>query len=116
LLKADRKPAAPAGSEEAIREALEGHTTTVARVRQRLVEEGLAAALRPRPTTPQYGRKLDGKAEAPRMALACGPAPAGQACWSFRLLADHWVELKHVGAVSAERVRRRLKKTNGRRT
>jgi hypothetical protein len=71
LLKADLSPAAPAGSDEAISEALEVHATTVARVRQRFVEEGLEAALRPRPTTRQYPRKLDGAAEAHLLAIAC---------------------------------------------
>jgi transposase len=116
LLKADINPAAPAWSDEAISAALEVHATTVARVRQRFVEEGLEVALRPRPTTRQYMRKLDGKAEAHLIAFACGPTPAGQARWSLRLLADHLVELKHVGSVSYETVRRTLKKTNCSRT
>lgn len=116
LLKADTDPAAPAWSDEAIGDALEVHATTVARVRQRFVEEGLEAALRPRPTKRPYARKLDGAAEAHLIALACSPAPAGQARWSLRLLADRLVELKQVGSVSYETVRRTLKKTNCSRT
>ena len=112
LLKADIGPEAPAWSDEAIREALEVHATTVARVRQRFVEEGLAAALRPKPTTRRYERKLDGAAEAHLLALACGPAPAGRAQWTLRLLADRLVELEHVGSISHETVRRTLKKTS----
>jgi transposase len=112
LLKADDSPEAPAWSDEAIREALEVHATTVARVRQRFVEQGLEAALRPKPTTRQYARKLDGVAEAHLIALACGPAPAGRAQWTLRLLADKLVELKHSPSVSHETVRRTLKKTN----
>ena len=50
LLKADGGPETPGWSDEAIREALEVQATTVARVRQRFVEEGLEAALRPQPT------------------------------------------------------------------
>src|SRR3954453_1635171 len=88
LLKADSGPEAPAWSDEAIGEALEVHATTVARVRQRFVEEGLAAALQPQPTTRRYERKLDGQAEAHLIALACGPTPDGQAKWTLRLLAD----------------------------
>jgi Homeodomain-like domain len=116
LWKADDSPAAPAGSEEAIREALAVPATTVARVRQRFVEESLEAALRPRPTTRRYERKLDGTAEAHLIALACGPAPEGQAHWTLRLLADRLVELQHVPSVSYETVRRTLKKTNCSRT
>jgi transposase len=112
LLKADSGPEAPAWSDEAIGEALEVHATTVARVRQRLVEEGLEAALRPKPTRRQYERKLDGKAEAHLLALACGPAPEGQSQWTLRLLADKLVELQQVPSISHETVRQVLKKTN----
>ena len=116
LLKANSCPEAPAWSDDAISEALEVHTTTVARVRQRFVEQGLEAALRPKPTTRQYIRKLDGAAEAHLIALACGPAPEGRAQWTLRLLADHLVELEHVSSISHETVRRTLKKTNCSRT
>lgn len=112
LLKADSGPEASAWSDEVICEALEVHTTTVARVRQRFVEQGLEAALRPRPTTRSYERKLDGKAEAHLIALACGPAPEGQAHWTLRLLAAKLVELQHVSSISYETVRQTLKKTN----
>jgi transposase len=116
LLKADTSPEAPAWSDEAIGEALEVHATTVARVRQRFVEEGLEAALRPQATTRQYERKLDGKAEAHLIALACSPAPEGQSKWTLRLLADKLVELQHVPSISHETVRQALKKTNCSRT
>jgi len=112
LLKADQAQEAAAWSDEAIREALDVHATTVARVRQRFVEQGLEAALRPKPTTRQYERKLDGTAEAHLIALACGPAPKGRAQWTLRLLADKLVELEQVGSVSHETVRRTLKKTS----
>src|SRR3982751_2317448 len=116
LLKADTDAATPVWSDEAISEALEVHATTVARVRQRFVKDGLEVALRPKPTRRQYARKLDGVAEAYLIALACSPAPAGQARWSLRLLADRLVELDHVGSVSYETIRRTLKKTNYSRT
>lgn len=116
LLKADSSPEAPAWSDEAIGEALEAHATTVARVRQRFVEEGLEAALRPQPTTRRYERKLAGQAEAHLIALACGPVPEGQAKWTLRLLADKLVELQHVPSISHETVRQTLKKTNCSRT
>jgi transposase len=112
LLKAASDPEAPAWSDRAICEALEVHETTVARVRQRFVEEGLEAALRPKFPTRQYVRKLDGKTEAHLIALACGPAPEGRAKWTLRLLADKLVELQQVGSVSHETVRQTLKKTN----
>jgi transposase len=116
LWKADSGPEAPAWSDEAISEALEVHTTTVARVRQRFVEQGFEAALRPQPTTRRYERKLDGAAEAQLIALACGPAPEGRAQWTLRLLADQLVELQHVSSISHETVRRTLKQTSCSRT
>jgi transposase len=116
LLKADSGPETPAWSDEAISESLEVHATTVARVRQRFVEQGLEAALRPKPTMRQYARKLDGAAEAHLIALTCGPAAVGRAQWTLRLLADKLVELEHVGSVSHETVRQTLKKTSCSRT
>ena len=113
LLKADT---IPAWSDEVISEALEVHATTVARVRQRFVEEGLQAALRPQPSTRRYERKLDGQAEAHLIALACGPAPDGLAKWTLRLLSDKLVELQHVDSISHETVRQVLKKTSCSRT
>ena len=115
LLKADNGAEAAAWSDEAISAALEVHATPVARVRPRFVEQGLEAALRPKPTTHQYARKRDGVAEAHLLALACGPSPAGRAQWRWRLLADKLVELEHVDSVSHETVRRTLKKTSCRR-
>jgi homeodomain-containing protein len=116
LLKADSRPEAPAWSDEVVAEALEVPATTVARVRQRFVEEGLEAAWRPQPTARRYERKLDGPAEAHLIALACGRAPDGQAKGTLRLLADKLVELQHVDSISHETVRQTLKKTNGSRT
>jgi hypothetical protein len=112
LLKADQGSETNAWSDEVIGTALEVHATTVARVRQRFVEQGLDAALRPQPTTRQDARKLDGVAEAPLIALACGPAPEGRAHWTLRLWAEKFVELRHVPSVSYETIRRTLKKTN----
>ena len=83
---------------------------TVERTRQRLVLGGLTAALEERPR-PGAKAKLDGKAEAYLVALACSDPPDGQARWTMQLLADRLVELEHVDAISGETVRRTLKKT-----
>src|SRR5438067_12746605 len=48
LLKADEGPGGPAWSDDQIIDALEVSRSTVERVRTRCVEEGPAAALRPR--------------------------------------------------------------------
>ena len=112
LLKADQGPDGPAWPDERIAEALHVHRATVERVRERLVTEGLAAALHPRrPATPRP-RKLDGAAEAHLVALACSAPPEGRARWTLRLLADELVELAVVESVAPETVRQTLKKTN----
>jgi transposase len=113
LLKADAAPGSPAWPDEQIAEALEVGRATVARVRQRLVEQGLDAALGRKPQDrPSRERKLDGAAEARLIALACAPPPAGRADWTLRLLADKLIELAVVDSVSHETVRQVLKKTN----
>jgi transposase len=83
---------------------------TVARVRRRHVEEGVAAALHDR-TRPGATPLLDGKAEATLVALACTDPPGGAATWTMQLLADRLVTLGVVDAISDETVRRTLKKT-----
>ena len=85
---------------------------TVERVRQRFVEQGLAAALRPKPSPRLYERKLDGEQEAHLLALACAAPPEGKARWTLRLLAERMVALEHVDALSHETVRQALKKTS----
>lgn len=84
--------------------------TTVERVRKRFVEEGLEAALSERPRPAGAARKLDGRQEALLMALACSDAPEGKANWSMRMLAERLVELEVVDEISAETVRRTLKR------
>jgi transposase len=113
LLKADAAPGGSAWADAQIADALDVGLSTVARVRQRLVEQGLDAALGRKPQDrPSRERKLDGAAEARLIALACSAPPEGRADWSMRLLADRLVELEVVDTVSYETVRQVLKKTN----
>jgi transposase len=111
LLKADEGPAGPGWADEAIAEALDVNRSTVERVRQRCVEEGFDAALRPRPSRQVRLRKLDGAQEAELVTLACSPPPNGRDRWTLHLLADKLVELEVVDCSSYESVRRTLKKT-----
>jgi transposase len=83
---------------------------TVERARQRFVLGGLAGALDERPR-PGARAKLDGKAEAYLVALACSDPPAGRDRWTMQLLADRLVQLEQVASISDETVRRALKKT-----
>src|SRR5262245_3633750 len=112
LLKADQADGGPAWPDDRIAEALDCGLRTVERARRRFVERGLEAALgRKKQDRPSRQRKLDGRAEARLIALACSPPPDGRAAWTLQLLADKLVELRVVDTVCDETVRRRLKKT-----
>ena len=113
LLKADAAPGGPAWPDARIAEAVEVDVTTIERVRQRFVEQGLEAALvRKKQDRPSRQRKLDGHGEARLVALACSDPPLGRARWTLRLLADKLVELEVVDTISTETVRQVLKKTS----
>lgn len=112
LLKADTSAAGPGWSDEQISEALEISISTVARVRKRSVEQGLAALLDRAVARRPSSRRLDGEQEARLLAVACSPPPEGRARWTLRLLADKMVELEVVESISYETVRRALKKTS----
>jgi transposase len=112
LLKADAADGGPAWPDHRIADALEVSTATVERVRQRFVEQGLDAALdRKHRERPAREIKLDGRAEAQLIALACSAPPEGRATWTMKLLADKLVELEVVDSISDETVRLALKKT-----
>jgi transposase len=112
LLKADQADGGPAWKDDRIAEALDCGVRTVERVRQRFVERGLEEALGRKPQDrPSRERKLDGRAEARLIALACSEPPDGRAAWTLQLLADKLIELRVVDAVCDETVRRVLKKT-----
>jgi transposase len=112
LLKADAADGGPAWPDHRIADALEVSTATVERVRQRFVEQGLDAALdRKHRERPAREIKLDGRAEAQLIALACSAPPEGRVTWTMKLLADKLVELEVVDSISDETVRLALKKT-----
>jgi transposase len=105
LLKADEGL-----TDEEIAEEVATSMATVERTRQRFVDESLAALTeRPRSGAPA---RLDGKAQAHLIAVACSRAPQGRERWTLRLLADKAVELRLTDSVSYETIRQLLKKTN----
>lgn len=112
LLKADRRGRQSGWKDTTIADGLEVGISTVERLRQRFVEEGLEAALVPRPSRRQYRHKLGGEEEAHLIALTCSKPPEGRARWTLRLLAERMVELEYVDTVSHETVRGVLKKTS----
>jgi transposase len=113
LLKSDTSEQGPKWSDQQIHEAFDVGLATIWRVRQRLLTEGLDDALnrRPQPERPEK-RRLDGEQEAHLIALACGATVEGEGQWSLRLLASRMVQLGYVEQVSADTVRRTLKKMN----
>lgn len=113
LLKTDESEQGPKWSDQQIHEAFDVGLATIWRVRQRFLSQGLDDALnrRPQPERPEK-RRLDGEQEAHLIALACGATAEGEGCWSLRLLASRMVNLGYVEQVSADTVRRTLKKMN----
>ena len=112
VLLADQAEGSPGLSDPEIMKSLGCGRVTVERVRKQFVEDGLEATLQPAPRKRVYQRRLDGKAEAHLVALACGSPPEGRSRWTLRLLAHRMVALEFVEEVSYETVRRTLKKTN----
>jgi hypothetical protein len=111
LLLADTGPG-PDWSDAAIGDALGTSVRTVERVRQRLVTEGLQAALHPRPQPARPAKvKIKGDVEQRLVQLACSDPPQGRCHWTLQLLADELVVLGLAEALSTETVRRALKKT-----
>ena len=83
---------------------------TVARVRRRFAEGGLARALQHTEQKRRKARKLDGRAEAHLVALTCSAPPEDRKRWSLHLLGRKLVAAEVVESVSHETVRQTLKK------
>lgn len=113
LLKADKGPHGEGWTDRRIVQSLETSPSTVARVRETFVMEGLDAVFaRKRRVHPAIKPIFDGEAEAKLIALACSEPPQGYARWTIRLLAEKVVELNIVDSVHFNTVGRTLKKTN----
>ncbi len=112
LMAVDQGPDGPALKDADIAAAFGCTSKTIERLRQRCVEDGLDSALEHGNRGSYRTRRLDGRAEAHLIALACGEPPAGRNRWSLRLLADQMVALKHVEQCSHMAVKRTLKNMN----
>lgn len=86
------------------------NASTVSRLRQRCVEEGLEAALERKPRVREKSRVLDGDGEAYLVATMCSDPPPGQSRWTLKLLGERLVEQEIVESISHETVRQVLKK------
>lgn len=111
LLLADTSPGTSRTDDDIVAAVATG-PRTIARVRQRFVTEGFAAALDHRPQPPRPDKiKVKGDVEQQLIRLACSDPPEGRCHWTLNLLADELVALGLVGCVSTETVRQALKKT-----
>lgn len=111
LLLSDRHRSGGRLTGEQIAQKLGMHLNTVARIRRRFAQEGEAPALNRKPReTPPTPSVFDGHAEAQLVAICCSDPPEGRVCWTMQLLADELLERRIVTKVSAETVRRVLKK------
>jgi hypothetical protein len=113
LLLSDRnRPEGPL-TRDAIAKVLGMHVNSVDRIRKRFVLEGEQPALDRKPRQePPTQPILDGHGEAQLIAICCSAAPDGRTRWSMQLLADALVQRRVVTQISAETVRRTLKKTS----
>jgi len=111
LLKSDAGPDGPGWTDRQIVEAFDVSRATVERVRARLVQEGLEAALGRKKQKSRKPEIIDGDTEAYLIALACSQPPEGRTRWTLKMLAGRLVQLHLVETVSTETVRRTLKKT-----
>ena len=113
LLKTDEGEFGPRWSDRHIQDAFGVGESTLKRIRQHFVSEGLEAALerKPHPQRPEK-RRLDGEQEALLVLLACSDAPHGHERWTINVLRERLIELQIVQTVSEETVRMTLKKTS----
>ena len=112
LLMSDESRADGGMTDWEITGALGVGQSMVERIRKRCVEEGIDSALNRKEQLRRRRKVLDGEGEARLLAMACSEPPDGRASWTLKLLADQLVECEVVEAISAETVRRVLKKTN----
>lgn len=89
------------------------HIATVSYTVKKFTAEGLDATLTLKRSvnSDNARRKVDGRAEAELVALACGPVPEGHSRWTLRLLEEKSRVILE-DPVSHDTIRRTLKKTN----
>jgi hypothetical protein len=111
LLALDEIPENAQWTDKKIAKAYHSSERTIGSLRKRFVEEGFEAALerKKRETPPCI--KIDGRAEARIVALACSNPPEGHSRWTLRILASKVVELGILESISHTAIADVLKKT-----
>jgi hypothetical protein len=97
---------------ERICEVLKINMRTIDRIKKKLVEKGMEAALERDRGSRVYAKKIDGELEAKLISIVCSEPPKGFDKWSLRMLADKMVELHYIDKISYVSVGKVLKKTN----
>ena len=111
LLLADER-CGEAYADAEIVSALGTSPSTIERLRQRCVTEGLEAALDHRLQPPRPDKvKIKGNVEQTLLELACSDPPRGRGHWTLQLLADELVVLGLLDTISTVTVWQALKKT-----
>jgi hypothetical protein len=95
---------------ERICEVLKINMRIIDRVKKKMVEKGIDAALECDKDNRVYTKKIDGELEAKLISIACSEPPKGFAKWSLRMLADKMVELHYIDKISYVSVGKVLKK------
>lgn len=94
-----------------IAELLRMHLNTVARIRRQFALEGEAPAINRKPRqTPPTPPIIDGEIEPQLVAICCSNPPEGHVRWTMQMLANELKSRRIVTQISAETVRRVLKK------
>ena len=112
LLKADVGEKGEKWTDDKIADAFNVSVVKIYRTRQRLIEQGLEAALNRKPATRHKSRKLQGEEEAFLIATCCSEPPKGHNSWTLKMLGDKLVQMNYVESISSETVRQTLKKMN----
>ena len=71
-------------TDEQSERAVDVHVSTVERLRKRFVEEGFEAALQRKEQKNRKEKKIDGRAEAHLVALACSKPPDSRKRWTLQ--------------------------------
>lgn len=113
LLHADQSEFGSAMKDSEIASKIGTSIPTVQRVRKLFVIEGsVEAVLKFKHCNAGRKPKIDGRAEAHLVRLACSEPPEGRERWTLRLLSSKLVELEILEEISHVAVGAALKKTN----
>lgn len=110
LLKLDQIPENVGWTYEKISSAYNAVHSTISKIAQRFVLEGLESALG-RKKQENYHRKVTGEIEAKICAIACSSPPAGRSRWTMQLIADELIRLEVVDYITDTTVCEVMKKT-----